>query len=240
MKLDRLTITVLAFATAVSVVARAASAQSSSATSATTSSHLKQLAAGYFLGSFPSGDWGKIAGFGLGLDGTDVIQRRAGSPFAIRTSTGLLYNFSRTVDVPSSNLGPNDKLTIETKNWSIQFGIGPEWSARNKEVTPFIYGTAGFDTYWTSSELAGTAAGLPYSAAHGDSRLAFAWAAGLGLRRQVTAGKSVELSAEYRSGLTHEFLRPEDVSVSGGGVVANRSSHTSDQILVRLGTVLGF
>jgi hypothetical protein len=30
------------------------------------------------------------------------------------------------------------------------------------------------------------------------------------------------------------------VSVSGGGVVANRSSHTSDQILVRLGTVLGF
>jgi len=237
MRLDRVSLTALSLATAAFAVARPASAKDTDGTSST---HLKQLAAGYFLGSFPTGDWGKTAGFGFGLDGTDVIQRRAGSPFAIRSSLGLLYNFSRTVDVPSANVGPNDKLTIETKNWSLLFGLGPEWSARNKEVTPFIYGTAGFDTYWTKSELAGTAVGLPYSAEHGDSRIAFAWAAGLGLRRQLTPGKSAELSAEYRSGVTHEFLRPEDVKVINGGVVANRTSHTSDQILIRLGTVLGF
>jgi len=213
MRLDRVSLTALSLATAAFAVARPASAKDTDGTSST---HLKQLAAGYFLGSFPTGDWGKTAGFGFGLDGTDVIQRRAGSPFAIRSSLGLLYNFSRTVDVPSANVGPNDKLTIETKNWSLLFGLGPEWSAHNKELTPFIYGTAG------------------------DSRIAFAWAAGLGLRRQLTPGKSAELSAEYRSGVTHEFLRPEDVKVINGGVVANRTSHTSDQILIRLGTVLGF
>ncbi len=202
--------------------------------------HLKQLHGGYFLGGFPTGDWGKIAGFGLGIDGTDVIQHRAHSPFAIRSSLGLLYNFSRTVDVPAANVGPNDKLSIESKNWSLMLAVGPELSAPNKNLTPFIYGTAGFDTYWTSSELAGTASGSAYSAKHGDSRMSFAWSAGAGVRRHAYGSDMIELSAEYRSGSTHEFLRPEDVSVVGGQVVANRTSHVSDQIIIRLGTVFGY
>ncbi len=199
----------------------------------------QQLAGGYFVGSFPMGDWGKIAGFGFGLDATDVVRPKPDKAFAIRSNLGLLYNFSRTADVPSSNLGPNDKLTIETKNWSAFFGVGPELSVPNKTAAPFIFGTVGFDTYWTKSELAGTATGAPYSAQHGDSRIAFAWAAGLGVRKHVSAGDQVELSAEYRSGIRHDFLLPDDVRISGGAVQANRSSHASDQILVRIGTVLG-
>ena len=196
------------------------------------------LSAGYLAGSFPMGDWGKIAGFGLALDGADVVKP-PGKPFGLRSSLGLLYNFSRSVDVPAGNLGPNDKLSIETKSWSLFFGLGPEFSMPNKDVSPFIYGTVGFDTYWTGSELSGTASGSSYSAKHGDNRIAFAWSGGLGLRRKTGPGYGFELSAEYRSGIRHDFLLPEDVRVSGGAVVANRDSHTSDQILVRLGSVFG-
>jgi len=199
---------------------------------------LEYLAGGYFVGAFPMGDWGKIAGFGFGVDGTN-ITRKHGKPFALRSSLGLLYNFSRTVDVPAGNVGVNDKLTIETKNWSVFFGLGPEFSMPNKDVTPFVYGTVGFDTYWTKSELAGTAFGTAYSAQHGDSRIAFAWSGGLGVRRQIAPGHLAELSAEYRSGTRHDFLLPEDVNTGGGSVNAKRDSHTSDQILVRLGTVFG-
>jgi len=198
----------------------------------------QHLAGGYVVGSFPQGDWGQIAGFGLALDGSDVIKK-PGKTFGIRSSMGLLYNFSRTVDVPTSQLGANDNLGIETKNWSLFFGIGPELVLSNKEVSPFIFGTVGFDTYWTSSTLSGTAGGSSYSAEHGDSRIAFAWAAGLGFRRKVGPGYQMELSAEYRSGTDHQYLRPEDVTSSGGAVTANRTSHSSDQILIRLGTVLG-
>jgi hypothetical protein len=196
------------------------------------------LNGGYFAGSFPMGDWGEIAGFGLAVDGADVVKP-AGKPFGVRSSLGLLYNFSRTVDVPAGNVGPNDKLSIETKNWSLFFGIGPEFSVPNKDVSPFIFGTIGFDTYWTGSELSGTANGTSYSAKHGDNRIAFAWAGGLGVRKKLGPAYGVELSAEYRSGIRHDFLRPEDVRVSGGTVTANRDSHTSDQIIVRLGTVFG-
>ena len=202
------------------------------------SAQMKQLAGGYLVGAFPMGDWGKTAGFGLALDGTDVI-RKPGKAFAIRSSLGILYNFARTVDVPAGNVGPTDKLEIETKNWSLNFGLGPEFSKPSNTVSPFFYGTAGFDTYWTSSTLQGTANSLPYEAEHGDSRIAFAWAAGAGVRKMVSAGNMVELSVEYRSGLEHHFLLPEDVHASGAGVTADRASHTSDQILVRLGTVLG-
>jgi len=198
---------------------------------------IQHLAGGYVVGSFPQGDWGQIAGFGLALDGSDVV-RKPGKAIGVRSSMGLLYNFSRTVDVPASSLGANDKLSIETKNWSLFFGIGPELALSNKDVTPFIFGTVGFDTYWTSSTLAGTAGGSAYSAEHGDSRMSFAWAAGVGIRRQLAPGYQMELSAEYRSGSDHQYLRPEDVSAAGGVVTADRTGHKSDQILIRLGTVL--
>src|SRR5262249_52311687 len=142
-----------------------AAAQSDSTHAATSAGgkHVAYLGGGYLVGSFPTGDWGKVAGFGLALEGSNVT-RPAGHRVGLRSNLGLLYNFSRTVDVPSGNLGPNDKLTIETKNWSVFFGLGPEFSMPNKDVTPFIFGTVGFDTYWTKSELAGTAYGTSYSA----------------------------------------------------------------------------
>jgi hypothetical protein len=118
------------------------------------------------------------------------------------------------------------------------FGLGPEFAIPNKDVTPFIFGTVGFDTYWTSSELSGTATGTNFSAQHGDSRISFAWSAGLGFRRRVMPGYHVELSAEYRSGSDHEFLLPSDVHVSGGAVTANRESHRSDQFIIRIGSLL--
>jgi opacity protein-like surface antigen len=199
------------------------------------------LAGGYLTGGFPMGDWGKIAGFGLGVDATDVV-RKPQKALAWRLSTGVLYNFSRTEDVPQQNLASaNDKLSLETKNWSLTFGIGPELS-KPGPVSPFIFGTVGFDTYWTSSTLKGTANSAPFEAEHGDSRIAFAWAAGLGLRRTIMAGHLGELSVEYRSGDPHKFVLPDEVTNKGtpnNGVVANRDSHTSDQILIRFGTVFG-
>src|SRR5262249_38673169 len=170
-------------------------------------------------------------------DGADVVKK-AGKPLGIRSSLGLLYNFSRTVDIPAAQLSGTDRLSLETKNWSLFFGLGPEFSMP-KPVSPFVYGTVGFDTYWTRSTLSGTAVGAPYAAEHGDSRISFAWAAGLGIRKRIGSFYGSELSAEYRSGTAHEFLRPEDVHESGGTVTATRSKHASDQILIRIGTVLG-
>jgi hypothetical protein len=198
------------------------------------------LGGGYVTGGFPMGDWGKIAGFGLGVDATNVTYPSPDKPFAVRSSLGLLYNFSRTVGVPQENLAPNSKLDLETKNTSLYFGVGPEFSSGKGDVSPFIFGTVGFETYWTKSELAGTAGGSPYSANHGDSRIAFAWSAGFGLRKHVSPGETIEISAEYRSGITHYFVMPDEVTGSGTSVTANRDSHSSDQILVRIGTLLGY
>jgi hypothetical protein len=199
---------------------------------------MEHQAGGYLLGSFPISDWGKIAGFGMGLDATDIIRLGPEKPLAWRLSTGVIYNFSRTEDVPASNLLPASALELETKNWSLLFGIGPEFGKRDGDVMPFIYGTAGFDTYWTSSTLQGTASGLPYEAEHGDSRISFAWAAGLGLRRRVMEGYLGELSVEFRQGSSHHFLLPEQITEDATGVHADRATRSSDQIIVRLGTVI--
>jgi len=217
---------ILLCAAALAACARPASAQ------------YRQMAGGYLLGGFPMGDWGKIAGFGLGVDATDVIHKPE-KVLAWRLSTGVLYNFSRTEDVPQQNLqSANDKLSLETKNWSLLFGIGPEFS-KPGPVSPFIYGTVGFDTYWTQSTLSGTAGGAPHDSEHGDSRLSFAWAGGVGVRRTIMPGHMGELSVEYRSGNPHKFLLPDEITNTGTAVHTSRDEHTSDQIVVRFGTVFG-
>ena len=234
MRLDRSFLGALLISGALAAAAIPAAAQD---TTYAAPSGMVHAVGGYLVGSFPTGDWGEIAGFGIGLDGADVY-RKMDKAFGVRSSFGVLYNFSRTVDIPAANVGVNDKLNLETKNWSLFFGLGPELSIPNKSATPFVFGTVGFDTYWTSSTLSGTAAGSSYSAEHGDSRISFAWSAGLGFRRRVMPGYGVELSAEYRSGSDHQYLLPKDVRVTGGAVVANRESHVSDQIIIRLGSLL--
>lgn len=198
------------------------------------------MGGGYLVQSFPMDDWGKTAGYGLGLDGSTIVRPDVDRPFALRTNAGFLYNFSRTADVPPANYSPqtNTLLDLETKNTSIFFGIGPELGPSKGDVNPFIYATAGAITYWTQSTLSGTAGGVPYRADYGDSRIAFAWAVGLGLRRKVAAGTMGELSVEYLSGPGHKYVVADQVTTSGSAVYADRSSRDTNQIIVRIGTVL--
>ena len=198
------------------------------------------LAGGYTEAGLPLGDWGKVAGFGLGINATNLTVLNPGKPLAIRSSLGLLYNFSRTQDVPPANLGPNDKLSLETKNGTLYFGVGPEFGKITGPIDPFVFGTVGFNTYWTSSNLSGTAGGAPYDAKFGDSRIAFAWGAGGGIRKHVAHGEAVELSVEYRSGTGHMYVLPDQVTTSGATVNAERKSRSTDQLLLRLGTTLGY
>ena len=194
------------------------------------------MGGGYLVTSFPMGDWGKTAGFGLGLDGSTIVRPDTEGRFAIRTNMGFLYNFSRTADVPAQNVGTNEALSLETKNTSIFFGIGPEIGKMTRNASPFLFGTVGAMTYWTQSVLTGTAAGAPYEAEHGDSRIAFVWSAGVGIRRKVAPGAMGEISIEYRSGPSHKYVVPGDVT--SPPVVADRSARNTDQLIVRFGTVL--
>jgi len=198
------------------------------------------LAGGYTEADFPMGDWGKIAGFGLGINATNLTVLDPAKPLAIRSSMGFIYNFSRTQDVPAGNIGPTDKLSLETKNGTLYFGVGPELGKITGAVNPFVFGTVGFNTYWTASNLSGTAGGLPYDSKFGDSRIAFAWAAGGGIRKHVSHGEAVELSVEYRSGGGHMYVLPGEVTTSGPIVNVERKSRNTDQLLLRLGTTLGY
>jgi hypothetical protein len=199
------------------------------------------LEGGYLVGGFPMGDWSKVAGAAMGLEGTNIVRLDASQLFAFRSTLGWEYNFSRTVDVSSSNLAPGDQLAIQTSNNTLYFGIGPELSKPSGPARGFIYGTVGFNTNWTNGGLDGTVAGNRYSSNVGATSTVFAWSVGGGLRKVMKGvpGGKIELSAEYRSGTGHNYLLPDDVHSSGGSVAWDRKGHAQDQVLVRLGTVYG-
>jgi hypothetical protein len=199
------------------------------------------LEGGYLVGGFPTGDWSKVAGAAMGLEGTNIVRLDATQLIAFRSTLGWEYNFSRTVDVSSANLTPGDQLAIQTSNNTLYFGFGPELSKPSGPARAFVYATVGFNTNWTNGGLDGTVGGNRYSANVGATSTVFAWSVGGGLRKtmKVVPGGKIELSGEYRSGTGHNYLLPDDVHSSGGNVAWERKGHIQDQILVRLGTVYG-
>src|SRR5262249_11724915 len=169
---------------------------------------------GYLVGEFPTGDWAEAAGAGLGLDGTSVVHTNPSRPLAVRSQFGIGYNFSRTVNVPQANVGPLTTLELETSNFSLWFGIGPELSPDQGNVVPFVFGTVGLNVNWMNQSLSGTVNALNYDANVGAAGTVFAWSAGGGLRKEMPTfpGRRVELSAEYRSGVDAKYVMPDEVT----------------------------
>jgi hypothetical protein len=193
----------------------------------------------YLVGAFPSGDWAKVMGAGLGFDGTTVLRPDPAKPMAIRSEMGFGYNFSRSVDVPPANVGAGTALALETSCTSVWFGIGPEFSKAEGNVLPFVFGTAGLNVNWLNQGIKGTVAGGNYNANVGAAGTVFAWSAGGGLRKSMSSapGGRVELSAEYRSGMNFHYVVPEEVTSTGATVHWDRTKHNADQVVVRLGTI---
>lgn len=197
---------------------------------------------GYFSGSFPSGDWGKVAGFGLGLENSSMVFPDPAKAFGFRQGSSLMYNFGRTVDVPSANLGTNTSLQIETANTSVWLGMGPALCKRSGDLRPFVYGTIGVAFNWIDSHLKGNVQGAGYDATVGQTSTTFAWTAGAGFSKPMSSlpGGRIELSAEYRSGIDQDYLLPEEVTSSGSTVTWHRTHQNADQIIVRLGLLTGY
>ena len=198
-------------------------------------------AAGYISGSFPTGDWGDVAGFGLGLENATTIFPDSSKSFGIRQGTSLIYNFGRNVDVPSANLDTNTSLQIETANTSLWLGIGPAFSKHTGDARPFLYGTIGVAFNWIDSHLKGNVQGGGYDATVGQTSTTFAWTVGAGLSKGMSSlpGGRFELSAEYRSGIDQDFLLPGAVTSSGSNVSWHRTHQDADQIIVRIGILTG-
>jgi hypothetical protein len=195
-------------------------------------------AAGYFSGSFPTGDWGEVAGFGLGLENATTVFPDSAKAFGIRQGSSLIYNFGRTIDVPSTNLDTNTSLQIETACTSLWFGIGPAFGKHTGNTRPFVYGTIGVAFNWIDSHLKGNVQGANYDATVGQTSTTFTWTAGAGVSKALSSGR-LELSAEYRSNIDQDYLLPEAVTSSGSSVSWKRTPQNADEIIVRIGIVMG-
>jgi len=200
------------------------------------------LVGGFTSVSFPTGDWGDVAGFGLGLENVGSVFPDSTRPFGIRQGSSLIYNFKRTVDVPSANLDTGTSLRSETSNTSLWFGIGPELRKHTGNARPFIYGSVGVAFNWINSHLKGNVQGADYDATVGQTSTTFAWTAGAGISKAVSSvpGGRLALSVEYRSCVDMHYMLPGDVTSSGSSVSWDRTKQNADQIIARIGIVSGY
>lgn len=199
-------------------------------------------AGGYFSGSLPNGDWGDVAGFGIGLENATTVFPDSTKAFGIRQGSSLIYNFGHTVDVPAANLDTNTSLQIETARTSLWLGIGPAFGKHTGNLRPFLYGTIGVAFNWIDSHLKGNVQGANYDATVGQTSTTFTWTVGAGVSKPMssTRGGRVELSAEYRVNVDQDYLLPGAVASSGSSVSWDRTHQDAEEIIVRIGIVAGF
>jgi hypothetical protein len=194
-------------------------------------------AGGYITSSFPTGDWGDVAGFGLGLENATVVYPDSVKPFGIRQGASLIFNFSKTIDIPASQLDSNTSMSLDTHNTSLWLGIGPEFAKHTGNARPFLYGTAGFTFNWIGSKLTGDVQGSGYDAVVGQTSTTFTWTAGAGISKPMASGARFELSAEYRANTSMSYLLPGEVSSSGSNVTWDRTNQAANQFIIRIGIV---
>jgi hypothetical protein len=195
-------------------------------------------AGGYITSSFPTGDWGDVAGFGLGLENATVVYPDSVKPFGIRQGASLIFNFGKTIDIPASQLNSNNtSLQLDTHNTALWLGIGPEIAKHTGNARPFLYGTAGVTFNWIGSKLTGDVESQGYSAVVGQTSTTFTWTAGAGISKPMASGARFELSAEYRSNTSMSYLLPGSVTSQGSDVTWDRTNQAADQFIIRIGIV---
>ena len=147
-------------------------------------------------------DLGGGAGFGgvlLGADG--LVGLRAEGHF-------IIYG-AESRRVPLSPTVPFVDVDVQTTNSIFSAGLGPQIYLGRGPIRPYVYGTAGFAYFVTSTSVNGSHGDEPIASTTNFDDFRWAFTGGGGLSIRVRGGEnplSLDLSASYqRNGMT-EYL----------------------------------
>jgi len=150
-------------------------------------------------------DWGG----GLGLYGVVNFDRR--SQIGLRFGGSLLiYGHER---YPAQLLPTNGRIwvDVQTENFIVDFGVGPQFTFGRGPVRPYVYGTAGFAYFATVSSLDGVDGGPDFAHATNFDDVTYSLTGGGGLLMSISRRVAFDMSAQWTFNDEVDYLTRGDI-----------------------------
>ncbi len=176
----------------------------------------------------PQGDFDAAAGTGIGLEAFAVIAPK-GKPFGLRVDGSYLTYGSESFVTPFPGTGGRVGVEVSTDNWIAHMGAGPEFAVRTGPVRPFVFGTAGFSYFATTSNLSDDFGSYAYTTNYDD--WTFRWSVGGGLNIPISKSVALSVGAAWVANDDVTYLVEGDVLDDGNGGIAFNPRHTDANLI---------
>ena len=158
-------------------------------------------------------DWG--GGMGLygvvNLDRSNQVGLRFGSSFVIygheRFATQLLPATRRVL------------VDVNTDNFIVDFGVGPQFTFGHGPLRPYAYGTAGLAYFATVSSLNGVDGGPDFAHTTNFDDLTYSLTGGGGILLELSRKVSLDLSAHWTLNGEVNYLTEGDIVENWDGSI---------------------
>jgi opacity protein-like surface antigen len=197
------------------------------------------LGGGGLLIGIPLGDFADATDEGFGVVG-NVVFTPGGGPFGIRFQTGGLIYGSRTIHTPVPGTGGLVTQELNTDNWLLNVGIGPQVMARSGPVRPYAYALAGLGYFATDTSLGDDYDDYGDHTTTNYDDTTFAWSAGAGLLFPVSRSLAIDVGAQYVGNGTVRYLAEGDLQPSASSAPPVVVPRTTAANLVTLTIAVSF
>jgi hypothetical protein len=167
----------------------------------------------------PTGEFQQFVDWGGGFGMYGVVN------FDRRNQLGLRFGGSVVVyghESYPSQLTPDVGriwVDVETENFIVDFGVGPQFTFGRGPVRPYVYGTAGFSYFATVSSLDGMDGGPDFAHTTNFDDITYALTGGGGLLMSISSRVAIDMSAQWTFNDEVDYLTRGDIEDNWDGSI---------------------
>ena len=102
-------------------------------------------------------------------------------------------------------------MDVNTDNFIVDFGVGPQFTLGRGPVRPYVFGTAGFSYFATVSHLDGVDGGPDFAHTTNFDDVTYALTGGGGFLVSVSRRVALDMSAQWTFNDDVEYLTEGDI-----------------------------
>ena len=188
----------------------------------------------------PTGEFREFVDWGGGLGMYGVVN------FDRRNQIGLRIGGSVTVygheSYPAQLLPTAGRIwvDVQTENFIVDFGVGPQFTFGRGPVRPYVYGTAGFSYFATVSSLDGVDGGPDFAHTTNFDDVTYSLTGGGGLLMSISRRVSIDMSAQWTFNDEVDYLTPGDIVDNWDGSITVYPIRSEANLMIfRFGLAIG-
>ena len=188
----------------------------------------------------PVGEFQDYVDWGGGLGAYGVVN------FDRRNQIGLRFGGSLVVygheSYPAQLLPSTGRIWVDvnTDNFIVDFGVGPQITFGRGPVRTYVYGTAGFSYFATVSSLDGADGGPDFAHTTNFDDITYALTGGGGILFSLSRAVSLDLSTQWTLNGDVEYLTRGDIIEYHDGSIAMFPTRSEANLMTfRVGVAIG-